>query len=394
MASAGVDGKVEPGFEGVRDAFARNFEEHGEIGAAFALYVDGRAVVDVWGGTADAATGRPWEEDTLQLVFSTTKGLTAMCAAKLMEEGKLDVEAPVAEYWPEFAAAGKGEIPVRWLLSHKAGLYTVDSPPPYLETLKWDPIVAELAAQTPLWEPGTQHGYHALTYGWLVGEVVRRITGVSVGTYFRQAFGEPLGLDTWIGLPASEHGRVAPLVGGLVPTDISDEQRALYEQFMGPNSVLGKALGCSGALDPNDGDDTMNFNRPEMWSAEIPAAAGITTARSLAKVYGSLIGDVDGRSRMLKPETVEAVRADVNNTGGDAVLTMPTRFGLGFMLSTDFSPFGGPGSFGHPGAGGSVGFAHPEKGIGFGYVMNKMQANLSGDPRVASITQAVYAALT
>jgi CubicO group peptidase (beta-lactamase class C family) len=391
MAAAGVDGKVEPGFEGVRDAFARNFAEHGEIGAAFCLYVDGRAVVDVWGGVADADTGRAYEEDTLQLVFSTTKGLTAMCAAKLMEEGKLDVEAPVSEYWPEFSANGKGDIPVRWLLSHKAGLYTVDRPPAYADTLRWDPIVDALAEQAPLWEPGQKHGYHALTYGWLVGEVIRRITGMSIGAYFRQAFGEPLGLDTWIGLPSEHHGRVAPLVGGLAPQTDDPEMLALIESMMGPDTVLGKALGCSGALDPGDGSNA--FNRPDLWSAEIPAAAGITTARSLAKVYGSLVGSVDGHARTLSPETVEAVRADVNNTGADEVLSMQTRFGLGFMLSTEFSPFGGPGSFGHPGAGGSVGFAHPEKNIGFGYVMNKMQANLSGDPRVAGITQAVYAAL-
>lgn len=391
MASAGVDGKVEPGFEGVRDAFARNFEDHDDVGAAFALYVDGRAVVDLWGGIADVSTGRPYAEDTLQLVFSSTKGLTAMCAGLLMERGELDVDAPVASYWPEFAAAGKQDIPVRWLLSHKAGLYTVDSPPSYLETLQWDPIVAALAAQAPLWEPGTQHGYHALTYGWLVGEVIRRISGMSVGAFFRESFAEPLGLEIWIGLPESEHGRVAPLVGGLAPETDDPEMLALIESMMGPDTVLGKALGCSGALDPGDGSNA--FNRPELWSAEIPAAGGITTARSLAKVYASLVGSVDGVGRTVTAETVEAMRADVNNTGTDVVLSMPTRFGLGFMLSTAFSPFGGPGTFGHPGAGGSVGFCDPERGMGFGYVMNKMQANLSGDPRVAGLTKAVYEAL-
>src|SRR4051812_28375175 len=385
---AQVEGHVEPGFEGVKDAFAANFEQHGEVGAAFALHVGGKKVVDLWGGTADVASARPYTEDSLQLVFSTTKGATAMCANLLAERGELDIDAPVATYWPEFAQAGKESIPVRMLLCHQAGLYTVDKAPAYADTLKWDPIVEALAAQAPLWEPGTQHGYHALTYGWLVGEVVRRVSGKSIGQFFQDEFAKPLGLDFWIGLPKDQHDRVAPLVAMDVPSDPAAV--AMAEQFTGPDTIMGKALSASGALTSPDGDNS--FNRPDMWSAEIPAANGITNARSLSRVYASLIGEVDG-VRTLKPETV-AKASEVQDTFNDTVLMgMPTRFGLGFMLSSDFAPFGGPRSFGHPGAGGSVGFADPDAGLAFGYVMNKMQQNLAGDPRTLTLIEASYKAL-
>ena len=393
---AEVEGFVESGFEGVRDAFVANFEQHGEVGAAFALHVGGKKVVDIWGGTADVRTSRPWTEDTLQLVFSTTKGATAMCANLLIEWGELDVDAPVATYWPEFAQNGKESIPVRMLLNHQAGLYTVDEPTPYADTLRWDPIVERLAAQKPLWEPGTQHGYHALTYGWLVGEVVRRISGKSLGTFFRDEFATPLGLEFWIGLPKEEHDRVALLVPSDPPTDPA--MREMAEQLMGPNSTMGRALTCSGALTPDETDsqpgiDSNGFNRPDLWSAEVPAANGVTTARSLSRLYASLVGPgVDGK-RLLSDETIARATEMQDDFNDSVLMQMPTRFGLGFMLSTPFSPFGGPRSFGHPGAGGSVGFADPEKDLAFGYVMNKMQSNLAGDPRTLTLIEQSYKAI-
>jgi CubicO group peptidase (beta-lactamase class C family) len=384
-----VEGYVEPGFEGVRDAFAANFEQHGEVGAGFALHVGGKKVVDLWGGIADVKTGKPYTEDSLQLVFSTTKGATAMCANLLIERGELDVDAPVAKYWPEFAQNGKESIPVRMLLNHEAGLYTVDTPPAYADTLRWDPIVEALAAQKPLWEPGTAHGYHALTYGWLVGEVVRRVSGKSIGAFFHDEFAAPLGLDFWIGLPKEQHDRVAPLVAMDVPDDPA--ARAMAEQFTGPDTVMGKALSASGALTSPDGDNS--FNRPDMWSAEIPAANGITNARSLSRLYASLVGNgVDGK-RMLSAKTIENATKVQDEYTDSVLMGMPTRFGLGFMLSSDFAPFGGPKSFGHPGAGGSVGFADPDADLGFGYVMNKMQQNLAGDPRTLTLIEASYDAL-
>src|SRR2546421_8264109 len=198
--TAGIEGQVDAKFKGVRDAFAANFADHGEVGAGVALYVDGRKVVDLWGGVADGETGRPYAEDTLQLVFSTTKGATAICANLLAQRGELDVDAPVATYWPEFATAGKESIPVRWLLCHKAGLPAVDGTMSTEDALAWDPVIRALERQQPLWEPGTAHGYHATTYGWLVGEVVRRISGKSLGRFFADEVAAPLRLDFRIGL--------------------------------------------------------------------------------------------------------------------------------------------------------------------------------------------------
>ncbi|MEU7865120.1 serine hydrolase domain-containing protein, partial [Nonomuraea sp. NPDC049141] len=207
-----VSGTVAAGYEPVREAFLANFETRSEIGAALSVYRHGREVARLWGGLADPATGRAWRAETLQVVFSATKSVPAACAHLLAQRGQLDLDAPVAEYWPEFAAAGKDAVPVRWLLSHQAGLPVLDRPVPQAEALTWEPVVAALAAQAPAWEPGTAHGYHGLTYGWLVGEVVRRVSGRSLGTYFADEIATPLGLDFWVGLPASEAHRVARLV--------------------------------------------------------------------------------------------------------------------------------------------------------------------------------------
>ena len=421
----GINGRIAPGYEGVLDAFARNFTEHGEVGAAFALVHDGRTVVDLWGGVADAATGAPYTEDTLQLVFSSTKGATALCAHLLAQRGELDLDAPVATYWPEFARNGKRDIPVRWLLCHKAGLPYVDAPLGLDDLLDWERPVEALAAMAPVWEPGTAHGYHAVTYGWLVGEVVRRVTGRSLGTFFAEEVARPLGLELWIGLPDDQQGRVAPLTNrGLRPARARDaapaaaaqahapgmgaetpstggaggaaadeggDLVATVEALLGPDSLLLRALGGSTAL-PLVGDGV--FNDPRVRAAELPAANGVTTARSLARMYAATIGPVEGADAgpLLTPEQL-AVATARQTEGSDRVLVLETTFGLGYMLSSDFSPYGSPRSFGHAGAGGSVGFADPENGLGFGYVMNRMVANLSGDPRSRGLVAAVYDAI-
>ncbi len=219
--SDNIDGLVEPGFEAVRDAFAHNFEVGREGGAAFCLHVDGRKVVDLWGGWSDRAHTKSYGQDTLQLVFSTTKGATAMCANLLAQRGELDLDAPVTKYWPEFGQAGKEDVLVRWLLTHQVGLPAVDVTLTPEEAQSWDPAVEALAAQTPFWEPGTAHGYHAITYGWLVGELVRRVTGTTIGSFFASEFADPLGLEFWIGLPAEYEHRVSPVFGGGValPTE-------------------------------------------------------------------------------------------------------------------------------------------------------------------------------
>lgn len=389
-----IAGTVEPGFEGVADAFARNFAEHGEVGAATAVYVGGRKVVDLWGGVADREQGTPYVEDTLQLVFSTTKGATAACANLLAQRGELDLDAPVAEYWPEFKAEGKGDIPVRWLLCHKAGLPYVDATLTLDEALAWDPVIRALEEQAPVWEPGTAHGYHAVTYGWLVGEVVRRISGKSLGTFFAEEIAGPLGLEFWIGLPDEQHHRVAPLIqwgDGSLNSSQDPAMAELIAQFMGPDTLLGKALGAPSFVF-NEAEGA--FNNPAILSAEIPAANGVTNARSLARFYAGLSGTVEGgpSEPLLTAEQI-AKATELQTSGPDKCLYFETTFGLGFFLSSLFAPYGGPRSYGHTGAGGSVGFSDPENGIGFGYVMNKMMQGLNGDPRSGGLIRAVYDAI-
>jgi CubicO group peptidase (beta-lactamase class C family) len=383
-----VHGKVEPGYEKVRDSFARNFEDKGEVGAAFCLYVDGRPVVDVWGGVADPDSGREWSEDTLQLVFSTTKGAAAMCAHVLVDRGELDLDAPVAKYWPEFAAEGKEQVPVRMLLNHQAGLPAVDKKLSQEEVLQVGPIVEALAEQAPFWKPGSQHGYHALTYGWLVGEIVRRVSGRPLGQFLREEIAEPLGLDLWIGLPAEHESRVAPLLNSPPPTDPAQIQQMMA--VMGPGTLGGRALSMDGAF-LLAGEEENVFNTRAVHAAEMPAANGITTARSLARMYAAAIGEVDG-VRLFGDDTLAAARTE-QSRGPDACLVVTTRFGLGFMLNDDEIPLLGDGSFGHAGAGGSLAFADPESRVAFGYVMNQMGAGLLIDARAARLIDAVREAL-
>ncbi len=380
-----IQGWTADGFEGVRDAFAANFETLGEVGAAYAAYHRGRKVVDLWGGVADPATDRPWAEDSVVLVFSTTKGATAVCAHRLAEDGRLDVEAPVAEYWPAFAAGGKETMPVSYLLSHQAGLAWIDGTMTLDEALAWQPVVDRLAAETPKWEPGTAHGYHATTYGWLVGEVVRQIDGRSLGTFFHDEVAAPLGLDFWIGLPEAIEPRVAPLIPLDLPTEGPGKE--LVDQFMGPDTKLGKALAAPGGAFTDFG----LFNTRAVRAAEVPAANGVTDARSLAKLYAATVSEADG-TRLLGPDQV-ALASTQRTSGPNVVLMdMDIQFGLGFMVPSSMMP-AEPGTFGHFGAGGSAGWADPAAGLGMGYVMNRMDLGVSGDMRSANLFAATYAAL-
>jgi CubicO group peptidase (beta-lactamase class C family) len=380
-----IHGWTADGFEGVRDAFVANFEQQAEVGAAFSAYHRGQKVVDLWGGTADPATGRPWDEDTVILVFSTTKGATAVCAHRLAEDGRLDIDAPVATYWPEFAAAGKADMPVSYLMCHQAGLAWIDGTMTLDEALAWDPVVERLANEAPKWEPGTAHGYHATTYGWLVGEVVHRIDGRSLGTFFHDEVATPLGLDFWIGLPESIEPRVAPLVTIELPSE--GPGRELMDQFMGPDTMLGKALSAPGGAFT----DFTLFNSREVRAAEVPAANGVTDARSLARMYGALVSEVDGQ-RLLGPGQVKAASTQRTSGPNIVLMDMDIQFGLGFMVPSSLMP-NRPGSFGHFGAGGSAGWADPEAELGMGYVMNRMDLGLAGDMRSANLFNAVYASL-
>ncbi|MBB5911870.1 CubicO group peptidase (beta-lactamase class C family) [Nocardia transvalensis] len=385
-----IDGTVEPGFEPVRDAFARNFAEYGDIGAAVTVYRDGRPVVDLWGGLADPATDRPWERDTLQLVYSATKGVTATAAHLLAQRGELDLDAPVARYWPEFAAAGKTDIPVRWLLSHRSGVVALDRPVPLDDALAWDPMVAALAAQRPSWTPGTAHGYHGRTFGWLVGEVIRRVSGRSPGRFVAEEIAGPLGVDFFIGLPEEERGRVSRLVFApkpdlsAVPLDaIPADMRAMVAASLDPESLLTRAFAVTDPADPD-------FDSRAVQAAEIPSSNGIGTARGLARLYAALIGEVDG-IRLLTEETVAAAAREQAN-GIDRVLLLPNRYASGYMLPTETFPMSGPSAFGHPGRGGSLAFGDPRRGIAFGYVTNHIVEG-APDFRAADLVAAVNGVL-
>jgi CubicO group peptidase (beta-lactamase class C family) len=391
MTDAAIDGWTAPGFEGVRVAFEKNFAEGLEVGAAFSAYHRGQLVADVWGGIADPNTDKPWVRDSIIGVFSTTKGAAAMCAHKLAQEGKLDIDAPVASYWPEFAQEGKGDIPVRYLLSHRAGLAWVDEPLTLEQALAWEPMIHALEHQKPTWEPGTAHGYHAITYGYLVGEVVRRITGRTIGTYFREEIAEPLDLDFWIGLPEEHEPRVAMLVGsltgGLDSAAVDEATRASIAALIGPDSVMGKALSGGGAF-AADGI----WNTRAVHAAEVPAAAGISDARSLARLYAACVGEVDG-IRILTPEQVAIASAQETVGPNTVLMNLDLQFGLGFIVPSSLVALGGPKSFGHFGAGGSVGWADPDAEFGFGYVMSRMDLGLAGDQRSSRLVAACYEAV-
>ncbi len=386
-----IEGTTAPGFESVRDAFEKNFTDGREVGAAFSAYHRGEKVVDLWGGVADVKTDRPWIGDSMIVVFSTTKGATAVCAHQLAQEGALDLDAPVAQYWPEFAQAGKAEIPVNFLLSHRAGLAWLDEPLTLDDALAWEPVIHALERQKPQWEPGTAHGYHAITYGYLVGEVVRRVTGQTVGNYFREHVAAPLGLDFWIGLPAADEPRVGKLVGGIMGDmqagDHDDAARASLDALVGPDSKLGKALTLNGAF----GADGV-WNRPDVHAAELPAAGGISDARSIARMYAACIGEVDG-TRLLGPEQVAIATARQTEGPNTVLLDLDLQFGLGFIVPSSLVQLGGPHGFGHFGAGGSAGWADPDAELAFGYVMNRMDMGLAGDQRSYQLVNACYDAL-
>lgn len=382
-----IEGTCDPKFNRVKDAFAENFEKRGEVGAAAAIMLDGKSVVDIWAGHADKEKSKPWARDTLVNVYSTTKGVTAICAHRLADKGLLDIDAPVSKYWPEFAQAGKDKLPVRYLLSHKAGLAAVRKTLDEDALFKWDKMTTALAEQEPWWEPGTKHGYHALTFGYLVGEVIRRISGKTPGTYLRDELAGPLGLDLHIGLDAKNDARTGDMIP--MPPPAPGEPNLFAETMKDTESVTFKAF-----MNPPGGMRPGLVNTREWRAAEIPAANGHTTARSLAKLYGAVArgGELDG-VRVMSKEQVAQCSIEQSN-GPDALLILNTRFSLGFMMSQPGASLGpNAKSFGHPGAGGSLGYADPEAKIGFGYTMNKMHAGLLIDARATALIDALYASM-
>ena len=378
MSTVELHGHCEPRFGAVRDAFAANWTEHDEVGASLCVIVGGEVVVDLWGGFADEARARAWEPDTIANVYSSTKGIAAAAAAMLVDRGQLDVERPVVDYWPEFGQAGKSEVTVRHLLTHEAGLAGVDEELPDGAVLDWERMIGALERQAPMWSPGEGMGYHAITYGWLVGEVIRRIDGRSCGEFVRDEIAQPLGIDFFIGLPESEDARTADLIAapGAGPIGVSSE-----------DNLAARALGLAAPRLAG------TVNSREWRAAELPAANGHGNGRSLATIYSAL---AQGGGELCSRDAVEACGATEQAAREDMVLGFLVRRSLGFILSTaggryEWGP--NPRTFGHSGAGGSLGFADPDAGIGFGYVMNQMSAGLGADPRWKPMIDAVYASL-
>ena len=381
-----VHGHCDERFTAVRTAFEENFRDRAELGAAVSVSVGGETVVDLWGGWADAARTRPWERDTLVNVWSTTKGPTALCAHILADRGLLDLDAPVAVYWPEFSAAGKEKVLVRHLLSHRAGLSGLREPHSLAELCDWELTTERLAATEPWWEPGTVSGYHAFTYGFLVGEVVRRVSGLRPGAFLEREVTGPLGIDFTIGLPEKEAGRAAELVHP--PVVSTSEQAAIFAQLT-PAALAALTNPVAGAAEANT---------PEWRAAEIPAANGHGTARAVAALYGIFAGRGSyGGHRVLSPEAAERVR-EGQGSCRDLVLGVglgnDTELGLGLWLSGSEGSYGpNPRAFGHDGFGGSCGLADPESGVSLGYVMNRMGPHIANDPRKTALVDALYSAL-
>lgn len=373
-----VEGRVAPGFEGVRDAFAANLANGEDLGASFCATRDGEVVVDIWGGWADPAKSRPWDRDTIVNVYSTTKTMTALSALIVADRGELDFDAPVARYWPEFAANGKADVKVSHLMSHSAGLSGWAERITKADLYDWEKATSLLAAQAPFWEPGTAPGYHALTQGYLVGEVVRRITGKSLGTFFREEVAEPLGADFHIGLPASEDARVAELVPPPPGTAVGD---AAGETELQKN------------MSRNPGVDVGETKTRAWRGAEIPAAGGTGNARSIAAVHAVLAngGEVKGKRFLSEAGCRKALELQIE--GEDLILGRPARYGMGFGLPGAQVPLPNPNSLFWGGYGGSLAIIDLDARTSFGYAMNRMAPTTTGDMRALGLAMATWQAL-
>jgi CubicO group peptidase (beta-lactamase class C family) len=381
-----VHGHVDDGYGPVHDVFAENLRLRGDVGAACAVYVRGRLVVDLWGGIADRRSGRPWEADTSAVIFSCSKGLVALCAYLLVEGGLLDLDLPIATWWPAFAAHGKEAVTLRDALSHRAGLAALDADLTRADVLAWTPVVDAIEAQAPLFRPADGHVYHAMTYGWLVGEVIRRVTGVTPGEFLHATLVAPLGLRAWIGLPADARSTVAWMEPPLPDEDSPIAREAA--RVAGESSLVERSLTMGGAFAFPADDGVVTFNDPEIQAGEIPAANGIATPRSLARLYAGCVSPIDGPPLLSQASLADAL---TERAAGPQLSGMPddgTRWGTGFQLaSPPAQPMLGPGSFGHAGAGGQLAFGDLEHEVGFAALGNQMGGY--GDARARELTAAL-----
>lgn len=393
IPSGKVEGICDPRFMAVADEFERNFRDRAEVGASVCVQHEGRTVVDLWGGLARPEEKVPWTRDTVSIVFSCTKGAVAICAHVLASRGLLDVDAPVVEYWPEFAQNGKEHATVRMMLDHSVGLPVCRELVKAGGCYEWDYMTDLLAAQEPYWKPGTRNGYHMVNFGWTVGEVVRRVSGRSLGTFFREEIARPLGIDFWIGMPEEHEARVAPMLP-FVPTSGEPLAEFVLAMLSDPQSIQALSLLNVGGFDPNS---------RAAHAAEIGGGGGISNARGLAGLYAPLAnGGTLGEVKLVDARQLARMGEVSMATHEDATLLIPTRFALGFMKSMDNrqrrrgdrdSVLLSSAAFGHVGAGGSIGFADPREGLAFGYSMNRMGSGLMLNERGQSLVDATYRAL-
>jgi CubicO group peptidase (beta-lactamase class C family) len=383
-----IEGQVRAGFEAVREVFGENFSRRDEVGGACCVYHRGEKVVDLWGGVRNKATGEPWEEDTMVVVYSATKGLAAMTLALAHSRGWLDYEERVSTYWPEFAQQGKGTITVRQLLAHQAGLFAFDEQADRSVVANLDRLAAVLARQKPAWEPGTRQAYHAVSLGYYEAELLRRIDPQhrSLGRFFQDEIATPLGLDFYIRLPESiPNSRLATLARPSRLAMLLGFPIRLTLAVLNPRANIVRAL--AGSMLPHDEQHIYARN------LEVPAGGGVGTARAIARAYS--VFATGGHELRLRPETLRALTAPpIPPTRGfydECMMGDGVQFSLGFMKHCPVWPFGSEGSFGAPGTGGSLGFADPKAGIGYAYVTSGMGTSVTGDPRELALRHAVYA---
>jgi CubicO group peptidase (beta-lactamase class C family) len=375
MANTGMQGRADPRFEKkVRETFENNLSSGADIGASFCATINGETVVDVWGGYADPAKTRPWEKDTIVNVYSTTKTMCALTALLIADRGQLDFDAPVAKYWPEFAANGKSRVKVSHLMSHSAGLSGWKEKITLDDLYDWEKATSLLAAQAPFWEPGSAPGYHALTQGYLVGEVVRRITGKSLGTVFREEIAKPLGADFHIGLPASEDHRVAELLPPAPGTTPADGEQTELTRNMAMNPVL-----------------DVNVTKTRAWrGAEIPAAGGTGNARSIAEIHAILANGGEAKGKRIMSEAGCRKALELQIEGQDLIMRVPARFGLGFGLAGGLIPLPNPNSMFWGGYGGSLAIIDMDARATYAFAMNRMLGTTTGDPRAFGLVMAMW----
>ena len=397
-------GYCDPRFERVAEEFEQNFRERGEVGASVCVKLAGETFVDLWGGSADPSSNKPWVEDTITSVWSCTKGATALCAHMLVTRGLLDLEEPVVRYWPEFGQAGKESIPVKMLLNHQSGVAAISDPIPPGGLYDWEFMVKALEKQEPFWKPGSMHGYHGFTFGWLVGEVVRRVSGKSLGTFFREEVAEPLGLDFWIGLPEAYENRVAPIIPADPPDPSGPISPMMMAIAMDQTSMQALQLFNTGGYMMPGPDGVFGFNTRAAHIAEFGSVGSLTNARGLAGMYAPLAngGSLNGVSLVSK-DNLARMAAVSSASSMDMTVLLPTRFSLGYVKSVDNrrvpnctkddSLIISEEAFGHAGFGGALGFADPIANMSFGYAMNRMGQGIGLNARGQSLVDATYLSL-